>query len=308
MVRRVVLYRKETMNKNKETTILDSSLNTCNYLNRPIFKYQYNYNIKVIDLQGYKQVYIYPLQQHKLLKGYEKNDFKDLDLITESNYIENFNENEKKQSKIDFKNVMRAKLKCQRLIKANDKVWKTFITLTFKENITDLSIAYKKLSNCLRYIKSRIKNDFKWVCIPEYQKSGRVHYHLITNIELNDTHLVSIQNSSGQFYYHLKLWEKIGFNSIEEIKDKDGNDNKKICGYISKYMTKQYIEDSFFNKNRYYSSQNLNRPKDYYIDTNSEKGQNLFEELLRDNYIIYTNDYKDTFDNQIQFFELKKLD
>lgn len=292
----------------KETTLLDSSLNTSDFLNMPIFKYQYNYNIKIIDLQGYKQVYIYPLQHFKQVKGNEKKQFKELDLIIDTNYKKDYKEIQEKTKKVDFKNVIRSKLKCQRLIKANDKVWKSFITLTFKENITDLSLAYKILYKKLHYIKTRIKKDFKWVCIPEYQKNGRVHYHLITNIELNDKKLVSIQKYNGNLFYHLKIWENIGYNCIQTIKDKEGNDNKKICGYISKYMTKQYIEDTFYNKNRYYCSQNLNKPKEYYVDSTSDRGIQILKTLIYNNELIYSNNYNDTFENNIQFLEFKELE
>lgn len=292
----------------KETTLLDSSLNTNAKLSNVIFKYQFHYNLKVIDLQEYKQVYIYPLHRQKLLKGNEKEKLYDLNLVLEENYQENYNSNTLEPKKVDFKNVIRSKLKLQRLAKANEKEWKTFITLTFSDNITELSEAYKKLYNCLSHIKARYKHDLKWICVPEYQKSGRVHYHLLSNIELNDPHLVSIQVKDDKIYYHLKSWQKIGFNLIEEIKDKDGNDSKKICGYIAKYMTKQYIEDSFFNRNRYYCSQNLIQPKEYYIDEDYEKDQKLLQELLNDYEVIYENYYLDSFNNKLQFIELKKLD
>lgn len=292
----------------KETTLLDSSLNTNAKLSIALYKYQYNYNVKIIDLQDYKQVYIYPLHRQKLLKGNEKDKLDDLDLVSEQNYQENYNITKDEPKTVDFKNVIRSKIKLQRLAKANEKDWKTFLTLTFADEITDLSVAYKKLYYCLSHIKARYKHDLKWICVPEYQKCGRVHYHLLTNIGLNEQHLVSIQEKDGIKYYHLKSWQKIGFNLIEEIKDKDGNDSKKICGYIAKYMTKQYIEDTFFNRNRYYCSQNLIQPKEFYIDEDYYKDQQRLQALLSDYEVIYQNDYFDTFNNKLQFIELKKLD
>ena len=98
----------------------------------------------------------------------------------------------------------------------------------------------------------------------------------------------------------------LGFDCVELVKDKDGNDTKKLCGYIAKYMSKAYIEDCFFNRNRYYSSQNLNQPKEILIDTENEKDNLKLNSIMENADIIYDNTYKDCFDNDIVFLEIKK--
>lgn len=300
------------MSKENETTLLDSSLNTCllslKELNKPYYK---NYNIKLIDMQDYKQIYIFPN-----VKIYREKIDNDKKLLFNDNL---FNYNKKTRSSFSdnkplFKNVIRSKIKLQRLVKCNANEFKTFITLTFNEDIKDLSIAYKRFIQFIKRTK-KIYNDFKWVCVPEFQKSGRVHYHMITNIDLDNKDLVYTQIEEDKIYYHLMTWSKFiknkkevsnGFDAIELIKDKEGNDTKKICGYISKYMTKSYIEDCFYNKNRYYSSQNLIQPYDILIDLDNEKDKLKFETLMKDYEIIYSNDYLDNYDNTINFIELKK--
>jgi hypothetical protein len=71
-------------------------------------------------------------------------------------------------------------------------------------------------------------------------------------------------------------------------------------------MSKAYIEDCFYNKNRYYSSQNLIQPYDILIDTTDIEDNAKLEDLFKNSDIIYTNSYKDCFDNDITFIEIKK--
>lgn len=296
----------------KETTLLDSSLNTVllsiEKLNKSYIK---NYNIKVIDMQDYKQIYLFPRHKTYFEKMPKKDYLNDLEL---------FNNDFKTRSQFKvndkplFKNVIRSKIKLQRLVKCNENAFKTFITLTFNQNITDLNDAYKAFR---RFIvrTSKLQKDFKWVCVPEFQKSGRVHYHLITNIDLTNTDLIYTQTRANQIYYHIKTWSKLiknnqeyslGFDSVEEVKDKEGNDTKKLCGYIAKYMSKAYIEDCFFNHNRYYSSQNLIQPYEILIDTDNDNDNLKLTDLLKNSDIIYDNKYKDIYDNDITFLEIKK--
>lgn len=297
--------------KRKETTLLDSSLNTglLSLLKKNTL-YIKNYNIKVIDMQDYKQIYLFPNVKVYREKIEKDNIFKDLDL-------HNLDRNSRKQFNNDkplFKNVIRSKIKLQRLIKCNEKEFKTFITLTFDKYVTTLTDAYNIFK---RFIKrtSKFQNDFKWICVPEFQKCGKVHYHLITNIDLNNTDLIYEQETEKNIYYHIKTWSKLiknnqeyslGFDCVEVVKDKEGNDTKKLCGYIAKYMSKAYIEDCFFNRNRYYTSQNLKQPKEILIDIENEKDNMIFENIMKNNEIIYDNSYKDCFDNDIIFIEVKK--
>lgn len=299
-------------NKRKETTLLDSSLNTVllsiEKLNKSYIK---NYNIKVIDMQDYKQIYLFPRQKIYHEKVPKKEYFNDLELFNNNSLIRNqFQVNDKPL----FKNVIRSKIKLQRLVKCNEKDFKTFITLTFNQNITDLSYAYKLFRQFI-IRTSKLQNDFKWVCVPEFQKSGRVHYHLITNIDLSNTDLIYEQVENDTIYYHIKTWSKLiknnqeyslGFDFVELVKDKDGNDTKKLCGYIAKYMSKAYIEDCFFNHNRYYSSQNLIQPYEILIDTENENDNLKLNMIMENSNIIYDNSYKDCFDNDIIFIEVKK--
>lgn len=305
----------------KETTLLDSSLNTATFPKVPSINLYKNYNIKVIDCKGYKQIYVFSNNKSHKIAGLEIDKKKSLDidsLIDIKNFKKEPLNGSNDNKMILYRNVMRSKLKLQRIAKANEYEWKTFITLTFKDKITDLTKAYKIFRSFITVV-SRYKKNFKWLCVPEFQKNGRVHYHMVTNIELDNDKLIYTQElDNGELAYHLKHWSKgldennlplgKGYDCIETIKDKEGNDSRKLCGYISKYMTKAFIEDCFFNKNRYYLSQNLYIPFENYIDFRNSTDA-LYYEMIMTNYdMIYTKSYKDTLGNSVTFLEYKIKD
>lgn len=283
----------------KETTpILDSSLKS-----QTNFK---NYNYKLIVMDEYIQLYRYIDEttgevKTKLIKdkniekdGITNKNIKLLDInLLSKEKTSKTTINELKE--IESKNITRSKLECQRIAKANINDWETFITLTFEENVKDINIAVKKLNSFFTIIR-RKKNDFKYLCIPEFQKRGAVHFHLLTNININDNTLLSIQEDNPKFK-HIEYW-KHGFTNVQELK----GDPKKIIGYISKYMTKD-IDNRLFSKKRYYNSTNLNKPKVYYIDINSDRDFYYLENLLKNKKVSYSNTYYNTYNNDTVLFK-----
>lgn len=268
--------------------ILDSMLIT------PTF-----YNIKVVEVGDYTQVYIY--QNKKIIK---RNDKEDLNLTKlKVNDILNSLDNSKETKQeselkpvIEERNIIRSKLECQRLAKANIKSWETFITLTFSENITSVEAANKRFRYFIDKVR-RVKKDLKYLCITEFQKRGAIHYHLLTNISIDDSKLIYSQEDNPKFK-HIKYWND-GFTSIEVIK----GDPKKIVGYISKYMTKD-IDNRLFSYRRYVYSQNLKKPSTSYLDLETENGQNHFKKIIQDKSLVYQNEYLNPYDNtEVTFLE-----
>lgn len=270
----------------KHDALLDSSL--------ILTTNKYNYNVKVIDCGDYIQLYV--SNQKVKNNNVEKHNnvsklyiLEDTDnLIKENNYKDNYID------KIEIKNINRSKLQCQRYAKANAREWKTFITLTIKDNITDIKIANKKFRNFIDSIK-RVFKDFMYIGIPEFQKRGAVHYHLLTNIPI-DSDLIYSQEDNKKFK-HIKYWN-CGFTKVDTL----NNDIKKIVGYISKYMTKD-IDNRLFNRHRYFVSRNLKKPNITYLDTTDTIQQSLLQKKLIDKKLIYKNNYVDIYNNKIKFFE-----
>ena len=276
----------------KERLLLDSSLISTTFLSKNDKK---TYNIKIIKCNNYIQTYYIKESRIKTINTVKKeNNIKSIDtdnLLSSKNKksVEGFTNN------IEFKNILRSKLQCQRLAKCNSKDWETFITLTFAENITDISIANREFNKFISKIR-RIYPELKYLCVPEFQKRGAVHYHVLTNINIHNEKLIFRQEDNYKFF-HIKYWLN-GFTKVDNIK---GN-IKKIIGYISKYMTKD-IDDKLYSKHRYLYSQNLDKPSEYYLDITNEKDAMTFLKLLNDKELIYTNEYKEAFTNKDILFK-----
>lgn len=270
-------------------------------------------NIKLIDCGDYKHVYYY--NDIKLKKDKNLDKFKDVsqfcvkmcnDRVGDtSTKKEKSSNNELKE--IELKNINRSKFEMQRLIKANEKEFKTFITLTFADNITDVEQANKQFNIWRTYIK-QLKSDFKCVGVPEFQKRGAIHYHLLTNIDYNDFTLLSQEErriynkkSGWQIGRDVKGWN-YGHNMAKDMKDIN------VVGYLSKYMTKD-VDNRLWGKRRYFYTRNLKKPITYDIDLSNLEDFKMFVELLESNFNEeYSNSYTDFLNHNVTFKEYKKCD
>lgn len=139
----------------------------------------------------------------------------------------------------------------------NDNEWKSFITLTFAENIQDLTIANRKFHSWRSKFTCECKKreiDFKYLGVPEFQKRGAVHYHLLTNIDIDSDMIPKQINGMG---YDVKYW-KYGFSSAFDVINKT-DDNFNIALYITKYLYKDF-DTRLYGRNRVLKSNNLKKP------------------------------------------------
>ena len=254
------------------------------------------YNMKLVDCGEYILVYLY---DNKKVRN--TNDNEDLKLKSKvvHNYDYGNNETKEDSSNIEERSIIRSKLECQRLAKANIDEWETFITLTFKDNITDLEFANKRFRYFIDKVQ-RVKKDFKYLCITEFQKRGATHYHLLTNIKIDDEKLLYSQEDNKKFK-HIKYWLD-GFSSIEVLK----NNPKKVIGYIAKYMTKD-IDNRLFNRHRYFYSRNLKKPSVSFINTDKVREKDYYTKKIQDTSLIYQNEYYNPYDNsKVIYLEFQK--
>lgn len=143
------------------------------------------------------------------------------------------------KEKSDFA-IKRTRRHIRRLINANPSLDK-FVTLTFAENITDLSAANKEFNKFIKRV-SRRHTEFQYLAVPEFQKRGAIHYHLVCSLPY-------ISNSQLR-----ELWEH-GFVNIKKI---EGVEN--VGAYLMKYLSKGHQDERSFGKKRFFCSRNLNQP------------------------------------------------
>lgn len=286
---RHIIVMTDINSKKELTSILDSKLISATL-----------YNVKVVDCGSYSQIYIY--ENKKLRRKKEKSPELELKKYKVESIVQSTTKPENDiciQPNIEFRNIIRSKLECQRLAKSNINDWQTFITLTFEENIQDIKTANKRFKYFIDKIR-RIKSDLKYLCIPEFQRRGAVHYHMLSNISVNDNTLIYSQKDNPQFK-HIKFWKE-GFDSIEVMR----GDVKKIIGYISKYMTKE-IDNRLFGHRRYFYSQNLQHPKVSYINKDNLKEYEFYKKTIQDANLVYNNNYTNPYDNtEVIFLEYLK--
>ena len=163
---------------------------------------------------------------------------------------------------------IRAKNKIRRLIIGNiyhyQQYKPSFLTLTFKENITLIKDANYQFTLFIKRINYFLGYKIRYVSVPEFQKRGAVHYHLI------------IFNTS--FISAIKI-EEIWANGDIEITL--ANRGYKAFNYITKYISKTFEDERYKNQKRYfYSLEN----KDETI-FNSEEVVKIYNNLTQDNLL-----------------------
>lgn len=263
------------------------------------------YDVKIIHCGDTYQIY-------KFDKTRSKENKRDRDILPKVSIKDIDTDNLYKPDRVEevkpilLSNAIRSNLNCQRIAKANRDNWESFITLTFKENITDIVYANKIFNSWVSNVR-KLKKDFKYIAVPEFQKRGAVHYHILSNLGKEDTNIVIPQKERTEktkdltTLFDVKYWSR-GFARVDFIK----GDYKKIYSYICKYMTKD-IDDKLFGKHRYFNSQNLNKPREEFLDLSNERDLKHFNDIINNSSIDYSSQYKDIYtDSNIEFLEVIK--
>lgn len=192
-------------------------------------------------------------------------------IYTEPQYKEfhtNPTKYKKKCSDSRYRSNLRAKRRLKELIDINFYNKFSFITLTFKENIQDITTSNKIFSSFIRKLKYYLKKkeyNFKYICVIETQKRGAIHYHMICNLPnyISYSYIIKIWNASIQ--KTLLTEEFGGFVHISNSENSE-YDSTNIAYYLSKYLIKKEVNPIFFGKKVYFTSRNIKQPirKDYF--------------------------------------------
>ena len=159
--------------------------------------------------------------------------------------------------------LARARTSVCRLVNCNPDLNK-FFTLTFSENVTDFVVANECFRKYVMRLKYNYKSDLKYLVVPEFQKRGAIHFHVLCNLPYVPVNQLA------------ELWG-FGFCRINLI------DNVTNVGlYVSKYIQKQFDDDRLHAKKCYWGSRNLKRP--VIIDTPEVVDSLLFDCELQGAY------------------------
>ncbi|WP_425322064.1 rolling circle replication-associated protein [Clostridium perfringens] len=184
----------------------------------------------------------------------------------------------KKEDKIinREKVLSRARRDLRRIINANIEKHSKFLTLTFKDNITDLDFANNEFKKFIKRINYHYKVKVKYSVVIEFQKRGAIHYHALL---YNLTDKLDIDKLSS-------IWGN-GFIKVNSIKDVDN-----VGAYVCKYMTKT-DDERLLGRKMYFNSRNLNKPKEI-------KESSVVEALvgsLQKNSLTYMNTFKNEYNS-----------
>lgn len=141
----------------------------------------------------------------------------------------------------------RAKQNLYMIIKGNlKKEYKPlFLTLTFAENVVKLKQANKELTLFFKRMYWEFGKKLDYVVVPEFQKRGAVHYHIVIfNLKRDKTTRNKIK----------KIWG-LGFIDLKDIKK-----IKNFSAYVSKYITKDFSDKRMSKQKAYFCSRNIQRP------------------------------------------------
>jgi hypothetical protein len=127
--------------------------------------------------------------------------------------------------------LYRTKKILRKIILNQDFSRTSFLTLTFKENITDLNIARYEFQKFVKrlnyYLYKTKKSKIKYISVPERQERGAWHFHIL----LFDVPYILNEDVA-------KIWSN-GFVKINQVKF---DNMMEVFRYISKYITKQFNE------------------------------------------------------------------
>jgi len=207
----------------------------------------------------------------------QKSIIKKLDVNSTSNFLRT----------LRFDNLSRSRNLMIDLAYSNYDKWHSFITLTFAENVTDVSFANREFNKWVSMIK-RDFPDFVYLCVPEFQKRGAVHYHLISSLvcgidlpalPVKKTYNTEKKRTFDLVYYDLPFW-KNGFSTAFDLHLTDNRFD--VAAYMCKYMFKD-IDKRLFAHQKIMHSNGLRLPDVYRVGSGSPD----LDDLLADFAIKY---------------------
>jgi len=145
----------------------------------------------------------------------------------------------------------RARTTLRRIVEANCGKWgeykPVFATLTQAENQKSLNISNMRFTAFIKRCNYFIGHSLKYVAVPEFQKRGSVHYHIVF-FNLPFVNLKQFEETWGYGTTNVQLMRK----------------QNRTASYLAKYFSKSFTNSRNFNKKSFFSSRGLIRPVPIY--------------------------------------------
>ncbi len=193
------------------------------------------YTVKVV-VSG-KQVEVYTYKQ-EVWREYEVKPRIDIKK-EEPKQLDIFEQEELRKKKLQY-SINRTKTEIKRLINSNPQLNK-FMTLTFADNITDIQTANYMFNQFIKRTSYRFPK-FEYFAVPEFQKRGAVHYHVLCNLPYIEMDMLA----------HLWGHGMVNIRRVEQVNN--------LGAYMSKYLGKELFSGRMFGKKKFFRSQTLSEP------------------------------------------------
>ena len=180
------------------------------------------------------------------------------------------------------KRAQRARQKVRRYANANFDNNSKFLTLTFKDNLTDLKAANRLFTCFIKRFNRFLRSSLQYISTPQPQKRGAIHYHLLMNCPYIPHKKIS------------EIWGH-GFIKINRI---DNVDN--VGAYVTRYMSHDFDDERFIGEKCYFMSRNLKKPEQ---TTNDE----LIDEVISTcdvERVAYTSSFNTDYFGEVRYTQL----
>lgn len=182
--------------------------------------------------------------------------------------------------KINREKVLnRARRDIRGLVNSNIEDYSKFLTLTFRDNITDIKAANYEFKKFIQRLDYKLNRKIKYLVVPEIQKKNRGvwHYHVVL---------------FNMPYVRAKLLEDIWGNGFIRINKIDHVDN--VGAYVCKYLTKDGAEE-LEGKKSYFTSRSLKKP----IEIKENELIKSVEDSLSTQNLKYANTFENDFNTTL---------
>ncbi len=241
------------------------------------------YNWKMYESETNIEIYRYEFPVLRNGKSRTKSKNQSVKTISEV-------EDKERKLKSLASSLSRTKNTFRRLVNLNFQKHDKFLTLTFADtnefDIRNVNQCNNEFRKFIKRMKYRFGN-FTYICAIEFQDKndrGAVHYHVLYKLPFIDQETIE------------EIWGN-GFIWVTDI----GHIQNK-GSYMTKYLSKNYLDLRLFGEKRFFASKNLKRHRVII----GKKAEDKFYEIIGNGGVPkYHNKYTTVYSGRTKFYEFE---